>query len=132
MDREWVSGRELDEEVADKVMGWKIIYTKELPRNHWPWRRPDGEYTYRVPAYSQDSYDVWDVIDRMRELGLAFHAKGWIKTKDIEVRFSDWYVDGGSPGVVSYGIAPYFPLAVCISALRAVAKLKGELNGSTE
>lgn len=117
-----LEGRELDEAVAESVMGWKPIEKDGLPRNHWPWRKSDGEYTYALPAYSFDLYAAWDVKERMREHDMSFHAKGWLKTSDVEVRFSDWYAANGGNGKIVYAIASSLPLAICRAALRAVAE----------
>ena len=120
MTTELEAGRELDEIIAEQVMGWTIIKGSQLPRNHWPWRTPDKEITYALPAYSVDYYAIWDVINKLREHGMSFHAKGWIKTDNIEVRFSDWYATNGGNGKTVYAIASSFPLAVCRAALKAM------------
>jgi hypothetical protein len=112
--------RELDEAVAEQVMGWTIIKRSQLSRNHWPWRRPDGEFTYALPAFSVDLYAAWEIVDRMRQFHLSFQAKGWINSQDVEVRFSDWYAANGGNGIVVYAIASSFPLAICRAALKAI------------
>ena len=119
-----LEGRELDEAVAQHVMGWKIIEAKDLPRNHWPWRKADGEYTYALPAYSTDLYAAWEVVEKMREYNMAFHAKGWIKTSGVEVRFSDWYAENGGNGKIAYAIASTPERAICRAALRGVIELR--------
>lgn len=60
--------RELDEAIAI-IMGWECIEQKQLPRNHWPWCRPDGNYTYNLPAFSVDIHAAMDVVEWLQNQG---------------------------------------------------------------
>ena len=112
------AGREMDAAVAEHVMGWRWEDGRGTGGPSY-WDGALGEFAVEFEP-STDWGATGAVIGKMREYGLAFHAKGWIKTSDVEVRFSDWYAANGGSGKAVYAIASSFLLAVCRAALLAV------------
>lgn len=79
------AGRELDAMVAERVMGWERVDPPpvelaranaagdEVRRGDW-WRPPNHPAPHAVlgvPPYSTDMNDAWQVVHRMRSLGLG-------------------------------------------------------------
>ena len=101
--------RELDREVAEKVMGWRIPET-------WLYSEMghDGEVLREVPLYSSSIEAAWLVMEKMREKGWSFGCS-CIPTDDT------WIANFGS----IYISAPTAPEAICRAALAALAAVEG-------
>lgn len=122
------AGRELDGQVAEKVMGCKPIHTHEYglyPKEGWLICRCKGnvhskaskkrgysEEIQSIPAYSTNFADVWDVVEEITDFGFALEHLG----------SGEWAVNlmcvpnGGEIDV----IAKTVPLAICLAALKVV------------
>ena len=112
------AGRELDAEIAEKIMDWGHVLDplgtltgqplpKELPE-HW---------TSGIPHYSTDISAAWQVIERMRE-------QGWWYTLTDE-RFNGHFAEfrrADEHGIHHFHrvIAGTAPLAICKAALACV------------
>lgn len=147
---ERVAGRELDAEVAEKVMGGRWLLVKgsspflsmELPhvisgrvnvayRNHAGGIVP-GEH---LPEYSTAIADAWQVAERMRSRGALVvlesrNAGGWwARMKLIENGRYVWRTaDYENDARV---VADTAPLAICLAALAALnADERGDVEVS--
>ncbi len=116
-------GPELDQLVAERVMGWRREEPERGPRR---WRPPeDGKShparaLYGVPRYSTDIAAAWLVAER---LGLAVvpdltgDGTGWYATDIQHVVFGDSVtMIEEERGGVAGETAPY---AICLAALVA-------------
>lgn len=135
---EQLTGRELDAEVAVKVMGWSMYhYDKDYADNcYWMLmdgdcnpvaeikrtpagfdtgeRKTEAEAWADCPAFSTDIAAAWQVMERMVSRGwwplvqLDDHAEKWI------CQFQDQYGEGFSDE------AKTAPEAICRAALAAI------------
>jgi len=67
--------RELDCQVAEKVMGWKV---KGKDSDWCWWGIPPGwtaPESVEIPRYSSDIASAWKVVERMRDLWTAYTAR---------------------------------------------------------
>ncbi len=67
--------RELDVQIAEKVMGWKI---KGKDSSWLWWGVPPGwtePQSVQIPHYSSDMASAWKIVERMRDLWTAWTAK---------------------------------------------------------
>ncbi len=55
------AGRNLDEEVAETVMGWR----REAGERSGRWRRPDGTVLTDLPKFSTDIAAAWQVVEKL-------------------------------------------------------------------
>lgn len=122
------SGRELDREIAEKVMGYTDLDWQEqrhLSRKQLVGIRPDerpSPYTghrakYLVPKYSTDIDAAWEVVGRMRELGWSLMLVSYPGARsECQVTFHKNLHETGAE--LSFGAAPH---AICLAALKAVS-----------
>lgn len=109
---EMQAGREMDELIAEKVMGWKRGNTKY---GEMPWY-PTGKIPcghrgrLGVPCYSIEIEKTWNLVEWMKDWNMELNWYG----NDWEASF-DTDEDGEY-----YAIAPTAPLAICRAALKAV------------
>lgn len=117
------AGRELDAEVAIKVMSWKFLLSVDLVRQlfppgtdplGWDWMTyvvmsPDY---YGLPSYSTDIDAAWLVVDAFDEVDLHKGPHGWLCR-----------LERGADDAVEHGEAiraDTAPLAISKAALAAV------------
>jgi len=103
------AGRELDANVARKVMGIECFtHIHEDGRVDWIEEHGDGP----VARYSTDIAAAWQVVEKMRERGwfLNLHEEGALSQQWVCV-FDDDAFDSGE------FLAPTAPLAICRAAL---------------
>ena len=103
--------RELDAEVAVKVMGWCV-----LGGRWWHPSWPDAANTLETcPAYSANTAAAMEVTDWLRNRYTnvsMFATNGW--------RVSAWNVDeNGGMGEIVAGKAMELPEAICLAAISA-------------
>lgn len=118
------AGIELDELVAEKVMGWKKI---DLTRVHfdtrglkWMWDKKEG-YPYsevqKTPEYSRDIAAAWEVVEKLKSKGFLFAVN---TANDWEVEFNlneGRFLQNGD--TIGMGRASTAPHAICLAALKA-------------
>lgn len=114
------AGRELDAEVATKVMGWSV----ELivgPRDAFEeWRDPQGwRYGPDPKPYSTDIAAAWQVLEHVS-------ASGWLWQIDMATE-GGWKVLIDHPdGRIRSARADAAALAICQAALVAVSRSSAE------
>ncbi len=89
--------RELDAQVAEKVMGWRKEQTYMAGEHGsiYRWYAPSGqEHIGPLPAYSTDGNAMVAVIERMRELGW----KASIDIEDDGECYCQFLIPGGPHG----------------------------------
>lgn len=110
------AGRELDAEVAERVMGWRV----ERQRGNSPWlvKRPDHEWSrIEQHAFSTDIAAAWQVVEKMQ-------ADGWghkhlTHSQYAESPSVEWTFMQPGKGIRSIVKAEAMtaPLAICLAAL---------------
>lgn len=124
--RSRLSGRELDALVAEKVMGLAPV----------EWRGDsllygDQRTGGRVPHYSTEIADAWQVVERVG-LDLLRTDDGWLAMETTgrgEIRLPepvdknhpcfDGFVDVPIEGALGWAVAKTAPRAICLAALKA-------------
>ena len=110
-----MTDREIDKMVAKKVMGWTEI--REGKRVDFIGVDPERIDYDRIPHYSTDIKDAWQVIVRMRGLGWHYEISSTDRGAD-SVRFGqgnynryedEWTEEYREEGEV--------PMATCLAAL---------------
>lgn len=107
------AGRELDAEVAEKVLGWTAVHKDPARRwgNYPMWH--DSQHRYMdVPHYSTDMADAMLVADAFDEVDLHKGPHGWLCR-----------LERGDDSSVEHGEAiraATAPLAICLAALATV------------
>jgi hypothetical protein len=132
-DETTMTDRELDVEIAERLMGYRWYALEGLPPllclpedkmpDRIPCERPVTANprlsTHKVPKYSTDIAAVWMVVERLREhwgnldltAGLSWHCKpGWL--------------DGPHKPGDPWGTADTAPRAICLAALQTFAPEK--------
>lgn len=109
------TGRELDAEVAEKVMGWyQRVLASPHPRSQKNWYRPGSRHPVVLPGFSTDIAAAWLVVNHL------YHSGLW----DITIRISPvsrrWVCSLDAPNrTVSIGSSDNTaPLAICHAALK--------------
>ncbi|CEH28850.1 hypothetical protein AM501_27405 [Aneurinibacillus migulanus] len=109
------AGRELDILVAEKVMGWfweNEILVSPIGDEK---RQRVGVYIngipHLLPKYSTDMADAWKVLERMQDR----YQRGLMPTS-----FGTWVCRGYLPETAKIQVQAEAPLAICLSALKAV------------
>lgn len=113
---EMTAGRELDAEIAEKVMGHGL-------------KRPafgfDGRimgYVDDLPAYSTDIAVAWQVVEHMRERGLSMQVTleedGTVECRVLQDIGLRTHIRGVI--LVEAHVPNPAPLAICLAALKAV------------
>jgi alkyl hydroperoxide reductase subunit AhpC len=100
------AGRELDALIAERVMGWKVVYSDEPVV-------VSASFPYPFPFNpSTDISDAWQVVEKLQSLGMTVHI---IASKD------GWYsVDVWVDGTLLYtSDAETAPLAIVKASLKA-------------
>ena len=131
------AGRELDALVAEKVMGW--VFNLPPPSNkyycleakakygdasHPVWVKTHDGYQCglcnSIPDYSTSIAEAWGVVEKLKSMGLAvwvgYEAGEWVCMCGEEIDFV--LLPEISPD--SQGWAETAPLAICLTALKAV------------
>jgi hypothetical protein len=119
------AGRELDAQVAEKVMGLQVVRNK---KGGWSIGEPDYYDDAGIsclfnplPEYSTDIAAAWKVVEHLMQTGHTLNLDCWVR--------SDIYVGPmfeatiGRAGIVQ-GVAGSneAPLAICLAALKAVGQ----------
>lgn len=117
-------GRELDTEVALKVMGLQFVIKVYEPgsldmrpgsvnykfrHESQGWRTPDGELLDELPYYSTDIAAAWEVVEKLDLLSTLLLQKN---------SSGVWGVWNEDTGQVHFGDTA--PHAICLAALKAV------------
>ena len=104
------AGKELDELIAEKVLGWK-----RMP--HWwtpPGRATDGGFA-NPPAFSTDITAAWAVVEHYPEY-ISLHKRAYPNMLPYEVNIR---AGAGFPHNLFIAEGETMPLAVCRTALLA-------------
>lgn len=124
----WLVKNELDELVAEKVMGFKKI---DLSVSERPWQEGFGVITWRwdfrdlcgpwqllqfTQPYSTNIADAWDVVEKLRERGILIQLTTQPKYFGVEATV---YRDGRYYPL-ALERADSAPLAICLAGLKAV------------
>lgn len=107
-----MTDREIDNFVAEHVMGMKPnTRYLNLCGDGW-WLEPDGSYTCEIPKYSTSIADAWMVVEEMGGMWVcpADNGHGWAAGKLSLVE--------PSPTAGTY--ADSAPRAICLAAIEAV------------
>lgn len=112
-------GRELDELVAERVLGWKWglhTFGHDLPGGPF-WAiaiTSVGHHVQTMPRFSTDISDAWEVVERMANYGdFSIHA-----SRNLNAERNGWNVVMGGDYFTNALTAPH---AICLAALKAVA-----------
>ena len=105
-------GRDLDEEIAERVLGWQ-----RPTREFQPWDMMPKEHPgcclctpFEVPHFSTEMAAAWRVVD-------AFASKGWyVEVQHVDTHRDKWRAHFGAWSVAT----DTAPLAICRAALAAV------------
>lgn len=115
------SGRGLDAEIAEKVMGWKHAHGHGrcfASAGFHRWQLPDETWRTEaeMPRYSTRIEAAWLVVERMREQGYSFEVKDQRRygRDGLGVEFIALGSESRSDG---WGVALSLPLAICLAAL---------------
>lgn len=111
---ELAAGRELDERIAEKVMGWTVELVVSSPHTAFEeWRDEKGwRYGPNPPPYSSEIAEAWRVAERFDEVDLHKGPHGWLCR-----------LERGDDEAVQHGEAlraETAPIAICRAALLAV------------
>lgn len=117
------AGRELNAEVAIKVMGYRLATEAEPYWNSLAvWIAPDGERWEGIPHYSTDIAAAWQVVEKLNLSVMRDDGGGWAAAVLYGVPYieEDW----GRGGYIDCGLhdgayADTAPLAICRAALAA-------------
>ena len=142
-----IAGRDLDAQVAEKVMGWQRMSWKayhdleraagriredwedERPTLTYSWHDQSGAMTEQAEDMdeengwhpSEDIAAAWEVVEKLHAQGMRGMA---LHTEDDGWRFTIQHPTKGSCGHDHWenneGIADTAPLAICLAALKAV------------
>jgi|SRR3990170_3002803 len=144
IDREYITqlsaGRDMDELVAARVMGWSYDPASDLPGVlagsgkatylesglfFW-WTTPDGRHRYTPPEFSADIAAAWQVVEKLREsLPVIRLSSGDIMGKLWQFHVADRYRDRSFDGDRDYFANAETPaLAICRTALLACVEPK--------
>jgi hypothetical protein len=113
---EKLTNQEIDELVAEKVMGWKRVNEKPNWWNNpiydspeYYWIKPDGTKTCYPANYSSDISEAWEVVEKFFILELSKMSNECSVSLYGEV-----YTNKG------HSVANTAPIAICLAALEAV------------
>ena len=113
------AGRELDAEIAEKVMGCRVV--RQSGNSPWLVETPAGIWgrVEQVP-YSTDIAAAWQVVEKYRVLDHHFNV-------GVNMGFDGkahgyWAICANGPTAH----ADTAPLAICLAALAAVADPSGD------
>lgn len=114
------AGRELDELIATKVMGWRkeIVYPPtELMPPYYIWVNPmDSDNCLPKFNPSTNIADAWEVVEKMLEQGYDMRLD-YLYAHETYICLFDkaipYYSEGGE-------YANTAPLAICLAALKTV------------
>lgn len=114
------AGRELDAEIAMRVMGWDSLKTTDLEGlvgMSPEMLEPDAFSVYvKVPHYSTSIADAWEVVEKMREhLDITISAN----QNTCEVRSRDF-----PDQIIACEQGDTIPHAICLASLKAVGNGK--------
>jgi hypothetical protein len=118
-------GRELDVEIAQKVMGWERIQSGGM--TWWElgtYRAHPDSLTNPLPHYSTEIATAWEVVNRVQLLkGCDFELNRlfWGSLTEWNARFGG-ISTGHGEGAYSLGtgMSRSAPHAICVAALKAV------------
>ena len=117
-------GRELDAEVAEKIMGWR---RSEDPRLVGDWWTLDGDQHFcKLPECSTDISTAWKVVEKLAENNLVVsvawgNGRNGAKYASVRVML-DMFKDAESIGYSECEAdALTAPHAICTAALKAKA-----------
>lgn len=108
------ASRELDAEIAEKVMGWPHDEAENCLYCLMGSIAACNEVTRDLPDYSTDIAAAWQVVDKLKATqGFALSYRG------IENTPVSWGADFCNSGEV---LAATAPLAICLAALKAITE----------
>lgn len=119
-----MDNREIDTLIAEKVFNWELMTdTSMVKAGFLTYKRMsralvmDWQETL-IPEFSTDISAAWQVVEKLKELGYSFDAGSWEHVGDG----NDWCVEfeHQSELIEHRGLAPAFPMAICLAALKAV------------
>jgi hypothetical protein len=111
-------GQELDELIAEKIMGWR--YSNEPTGGATFWQNPEKGFVsgYLTPKeYSLYMRYAWEVVEKLAQQGMTMHLewKGSDRNYPLtaEVTFSKGWTAG-------WAVADTAPHAICLAALQTL------------
>lgn len=126
--------RELDAQIAERVMGWVQIEYPFLnrlvgvpPESQTDFRNSDGTMPGRkpVPLYSSDIALAFQVRQQMRELGFTFR----LSDADNGQSAVSFFHEDAEQGLAGAAVAETDALAICLAALEAVKEKELAASG---
>ncbi len=126
MDKELEAGRELDELIALKVMGWSEVWFNEGEHDYvgFPPDKIGSKVGTVLPRFSTNIADAWQVAEKLK-IGVL----PWFENnEDVYIAGYEgpghiaWYelILYGDTSNVTWAIAKTTPLAICRAALRSI------------
>lgn len=126
-------GRELDSLVAEKVMGFRWWRSSQTGRRAifpddkvQPWFKEVAsgdesfcsDHDWAVPHYSTDIAAAWTVVKKLGDDGWSMNLE-W---KGSDRSYANTAEVSFSRSFVAHAVADTAPLAICLAAIRAIAK----------
>ena len=125
--------REIDVQVAEKVMGWTKYVSADHTQSHvkvlremgiiYGWRIGKKDIGLDVPHFSTDIAAAWQVVEKMSKRGFwcqirnEFEAHGG---PDCWAGFTPHSTTGWNGAPDHWTQADTAPMAICLAALKAV------------
>jgi hypothetical protein len=108
------AGRELNELVAEKVMGWRYVTFPDGAMPHVKhWHGPNDECL--LPDFSGSINAAWQLVEKLIEAGWNVGVDKYARTSPC-VEVNIW--NAGNDEVIQ--LADTAPLAICLAALKTV------------
>lgn len=123
------AGRELDADVAEMVMGERVVWREHNTNERhrlWivneNWHDQGGRKYYNIaPCYSTDMGDAWYVVERMSALGWWARIQSpFTRGEPSSAGFTPLGTSGWNGRPDHFVRSPSVPLAICLAALAAL------------
>ena len=112
-----MTNRELDQLVAEKVMGWKPYRNPDLKQDYFRWENAFGAICSDadLPTYTTSIVAAWKIVEKMNQERWVMRLETWDTEAGCE--FSRAETDQ----IVSHrtSCVDTAPMAICIAALKA-------------
>lgn len=122
------AGLDLDQIIAEKIMGWRRVRPDEPPKTGWRtetgwWVADQGKHgpnEMRFPQYSIDISAAWAVVDKLRSIGFYYYVGNLITTERcLGVTESNTAGFGRLHSPIKTTVGESAPHAICLAALDA-------------
>ena len=111
--------REIDELVAQKVMGWQKVKGKAKFLGSKVWMKRDRFVTLITPHFSTAIEDAWEVVEKMRESNFYFEATA---SRADSGAWPPYFVRFQKGKEKFDASSSSFTFAICLAALKAVER----------